>query len=189
MKLLIATSQQFFVEENAILEAMFEEGLDYLHLCKPDSDPIFCERLLTLLNKKWHKRIVTDDHFYLKDEYDLRGIHLTKRHPELPKGYDGLHTRSCFTIEEIDYWKKRCNYVIAENIDDELLHRYKMAGVIDNKVFAHQLRTLDDIKKFRDAGFGGVVLENALWDMFDFHQSSDYKGLIDFFRKVRKACG
>ena len=102
MKLIVATSPSFFVEENAILEAFFDEGLDYLHLRKPDSDPIYCERLLTLLNKKWHKHIVTNDHFYLKDEYDLKGIHISARHPELPKGYEGFYTRSCYTIEEIE---------------------------------------------------------------------------------------
>ncbi|MBQ0142206.1 MAG: thiamine phosphate synthase [Prevotellaceae bacterium] len=189
MKLIVATCPSFFVEENAILEALFEEGMDYLHLDKPDSEPIYCERLLSLLNNRWHKRIIVNDHFYLRNEYNLRGIHLSKRHPELPNSYVGFYTRTCYTIEEIDYWKKRANYVIANDINDETLHRYKMAGVIDSKVAAHQLHSIEEIKKIRDAGFGAIVVQDLLWNQFDFHQSNNYKVLIDIFRKIRKACG
>lgn len=189
MRLIAATSDKFFVEETAILEAFFEEGLDYLHLRKPGSDPMYCERLLTLINKRWRKRIIADDHFYLKNEYDLRGIHLTNRNPTLPTGYDGFYTRSCYTLEEVDYWKRRCNFVVAEDIDDERLHRYTMGGVIDNKVIARQIRSIDDVKKFRSAGFGGIVVEDILWSKFDFHASTSYKELIDLFKQIRKVCG
>lgn len=189
MKLIVATCPSFFVEENAILDAFFNEGLDYLHLRKPDSDPVYCERLLTLLDSKWRKRIVVNDHFYLKDEYDLKGIHISARHPELPKGYEGFYTRSCYSLEEIEYWKKRSNYVLADSMDSEKLHRYQQAGVINNKVIAHELNSLDDIKLYRDAGFGGILAAQIIWNQFDFHQSSNYKDLITFFKKIRKACG
>lgn len=189
MKLIAATSPSFFVEETAILEALFEEGLDALHIRKPDSDPVYCERLLTLLNKRWRKKIIVEDHFYLKNEYDLKGIHLSKRNPTMPAGYDGLFTRSCYTIEEVDYWKRRSNKVIAENMDDEQLHRYISAGVIDNRVAAGQVRSMDDIRKFRSAGFGAVVAEDILWNLFDFHKSDSYKEVISLFKQIRKSCG
>lgn len=189
MRLIAVTSPTFFVEETAILEALFEEGLDYLNIKKPDSEPIFTERLLTLLSKRWRKRIVVDEHFYMKSEYDLKGIHLSQHNPNPPQGYEGFTIRSCYSIEEVDYWKRRANKVIAENMDDEQLHRYESAGVIDERVMASQVRELDDIKKYRHAGFGGVIAEDILWERFDFHTSASYKELIDFFKKLRKACG
>ena len=67
MNLIAITAPTFFVEEHIILNALFEEGLDVLHLKKPDSEPIFCERLLRLIDKPWLKHIVVHDHFYLKD--------------------------------------------------------------------------------------------------------------------------
>ena len=40
MKLILLTPPDFFVEEDKILTALFEEGLDLLHLRKPDTEPV-----------------------------------------------------------------------------------------------------------------------------------------------------
>ena len=45
MKLAIMTRPTFFVEENKIIEALFDEGLDDLHIFKPGSSPVYVERL------------------------------------------------------------------------------------------------------------------------------------------------
>ena len=37
MKLIVVTTPTFFVEEDQIINALFEEGLDILHLRKPDA--------------------------------------------------------------------------------------------------------------------------------------------------------
>ena len=42
MKLILLTHPDFFIQEHIILDAMFEEGLDMLHILKPNSEPIFC---------------------------------------------------------------------------------------------------------------------------------------------------
>ena len=76
MKLIVMTKSTFFVEEDKILSSLFEEGLENLHLYKPGSEPMYSERLLTLLSDSYYKRITVHDHFYLKEEYGLRGIHL-----------------------------------------------------------------------------------------------------------------
>ena len=76
MKLILITTPTYFVEEDQILTALFEEGLDILHLRKPQSSPVYAERLLTLIPEKYHKRIVVHDNFYLKEEYKLKGINL-----------------------------------------------------------------------------------------------------------------
>ena len=64
MKLIVITTPTFFTEEDQIITALFEEGLDYLHLRKPGTEPIYAERLLTLIPEQYHKRIVVHDHFY-----------------------------------------------------------------------------------------------------------------------------
>ncbi len=66
MKLIVVTTPTFFVEENKIITALFEEGLDILHLRKPETPAMYSERLLTLIPEKYHRRIVTHEHFYLK---------------------------------------------------------------------------------------------------------------------------
>ena len=68
MKLIVVTTPTFFVEEDKIITALFEEGLDVLHLRKPETPAMYSERLLTLIPDKYHRRIVTHEHFYLKEE-------------------------------------------------------------------------------------------------------------------------
>ena len=69
MKLIVVTTPTFFVEEDKIITALFEEGLDILHLRKPETPAMYSERLLTLIPEKYHRRIVTHEHFYLKEEF------------------------------------------------------------------------------------------------------------------------
>ena len=83
MKLIVVTAPTFFVEEDKIITALFEEGLDILHLRKPETPAMYSERLLTLIPQKYHKRIITHEHFYLQEEFSLMGIHL--KHPQPQK--------------------------------------------------------------------------------------------------------
>ena len=94
MKLIVVTTPTFFVEEDKIITALFEEGLDILHLRKPETPAMYSERLLTLIPEKYHRRIVTHEHFYLKEEFDLMGIHLNTRNPNEPHDYSG-HVSCC----------------------------------------------------------------------------------------------
>ena len=77
MKLIVTTTPTYFVEEDKIITALFDEGLEILHLRKPDTAPVYAERLLTLIPEKYHKRIVVHGHFYLKEEYKLKAYTLT----------------------------------------------------------------------------------------------------------------
>ena len=95
MKLVIMTKSTFFVEEDKILATLFDEGMENLHLYKPGSSPLYSERLLTLLPEDYYTKITVHDHFYLKDEYDLGGIHIDSSAMEVPNGYKGHISRSC----------------------------------------------------------------------------------------------
>ena len=58
-KLVLLTTPYFFVEEHAILSTLFDEGLELLHMRKPNSEPVYSERLLSLLPDRYRKRIIT----------------------------------------------------------------------------------------------------------------------------------
>lgn len=182
------------------MATLFEEGLDILHLRKPDSEPVYCERLLTLLPEKYHQRIITNDHFYLKDEFDLLGIHLSERNPNTPPGYKGVTTCTCYSLEELAEAKKRNKYVILRNVYDsnagnqstslyshEQLRDASRKGLIDKKVMAQTGITLENIHEIRDLGFGGAVVCSDIWNRFNIHSGMDFKDVIKHFHKLRKA--
>lgn len=200
MKLVIMTKSTFFVEEDKILSSLFDEGLDNLHLFKPGSSPMYSERLLTLLPEDYYRKITVHDHFYLKQEYDLAGIHLDNPTDNLPDGYKGKFSRTCTDLSQLKEMKKKSQYVFLKNIFDCIefkeekssfsLQQLELAagnGLIDKKVYALGGMSLENIKIAKALGFGGVVICGDLWNRFDIHNEKDYKELIAHFEKLRKA--
>jgi thiamine-phosphate pyrophosphorylase len=200
MKLAIMTKSTFFVEEDKILSSLFDEGLDDLHLFKPGSSPMYSERLLTLLPEDYYRKITVHDHFYLKQEYDLAGIHLDNPTDNLPDGYKGKFSRTCTDLSQLKEMKKKSQYVFLKNIFDCIefkeekssfsLQQLELAagnGLIDKKVYTLGGMSLENIKIAKALGFGGVVICGDLWNRFDIHNEKDYKELIAHFEKLRKA--
>ena len=198
MKLIIMTKSTFFVEEDMILTTLFEEGLENLHLYKPQSDPVYSERLLTLLSDDYYKHITVHDHFYLRDEYGLRGIHLENPNDALPYGYRGHVSRTCTSISQLREAKKNSKYVFLKSIFDshtnhtdrqsftaEELKKASRQGLIDRHVYALGGISLDNISQVADMGFGGVVVCGDLWNRFNIHHEQDYKQLIAHFKKLQ----
>ena len=200
MKLILLSTADFFVEEDTIINALFEEGLDLLHLRKPGTEPVYSERLLTLLPEQWHDRIVVHEHFYLKDEFNLRGIHLNRANPEPPKNYSGHISRSCHTIDELREMRPRFDYLFLSPVFNSItypdraaaftpdeLNTAARAGLIDRKVMAAGGVNSDTLPRLKDFGFGGAVILGDLWTRFNIHSGLDYKEVIAHFRKLRKA--
>ena len=199
MKLIVITKPTFFVEEDKILVNLFEEGLDNLHLCKPGSSPMYSERLLTLLGEDIASKTTVHNHFYLKEEYRLHGIHIDDAYTEPPTGYRGNVTRTCHAISELKEAKKQSNYVFLHSIYDsqtnkdekssftrEELEAASKEGLIDKKVFALGGMNIDNVKEMKELGFGGVVICGDLWNRFNIHNEIDYKALLNHFERLLK---
>ena len=199
MKLVIMTKPTFFVEEDKILASLFEEGMGCLHFYKPDSSPLYSERLLSLLPEEYYRKIVVHNHYYLKNEYDLGGIHIDNPATPLPDKYKGRFTRTCSTAEELKTAKKKAEYVFLKGVFNSCSGHHAAAfseselqaaarqGLIDKHVYALGGICPDNIKTAKDLGFGGVVACGDLWNKFDIHNEPDYKELISHFEKLRKA--
>ena len=199
MKLIVMTKPTFFVEEDKILANLFEEGLENLHLYKPGAAPMFSERLLTLLGDDYHSKIIVHGHFYLKEEYRLKGIHIDDAFTEPPTGYKGNLSRTCHAISDLKEAKRHSNYVFLHSIFDsqtnpeekqsfsrEELMEASRQGLIDKKVFALGGMNLDNVREAKDLGFGGIVICGDLWNRFNIHNEIDYKELLLHFEKLRK---
>lgn len=198
MKLVLITKPTFFVEEDKIITTLFEEGLDNLHLYKPQSAPMYMERLLSLIPDDYHRRITVHDHFYLKNEYGLRGIHLETPEVMLPEGYRGKFSRTCTDLDMLKAAKKKAQYVFLKYIFDSQSEPDKKAsfgeaqlreasrrGLIDRHVYALGGMNLTNIAYARELGFGGVVVCGDIWNRFDIHHEQDFRELIAHFTRLR----
>lgn len=202
MKLVLMTKPTFFVEEDKIISTLFDEGLDNLHLYKPDSSPMYAERLLSLLPDCYYRKITVHDHYYLKNEYGLAGIHIESPDAPKPDGYKGRFSRTCMELDKLKAAKKKAEYVFLKYIFHsqsekdaeatftmEQLEQASGMGLIDKHVYALGGMNLDNVKIAKELGFGGVVICGDLWNRFDIHNQQDYKELIIHFEKLRKAVG
>lgn len=199
MKLAILTQPTFFVEEDKILSALFEEGLDILHLKKPEAEPIYCERLLSLLPNNCYDKIRVHDHYYLKKEYDLHGIHIDDPSQPIPEGHKRHLSRSTNRISDLKEMKKQSEYVFLHSLFDSLHDSTKASltiqemeeardrGLIDRHVFALGGMSLETIAYAKELGFGGVCICGDLWNRFSIQHEMNFKGLIEHFRNLRKA--
>lgn len=197
MKLIVVTSPTFFVEEDKIITALFEEGLDVLHIRKPDTQVVYLERLLRLIPEKFHNKIVIHQHFQVKKEYGLMGIHLSKHYPNEPKEYKGHKSRSCHSLSDVKDQKPLHNYVfmspVFENICDvhydvytpEELRIAQKQKIIDSKVMALGGINADNIITIKDMGFGGAVVLNDIWSHFDECSDRDFIGVINHFKELK----
>lgn len=199
MKLIVVTAPTFFVEEDQIITALFEEGLDILHLRKPETPAMYSERLLTLIPSIYHKRIVTHEHFYLQEEFKLMGIHLNARNPNEPHDYSGNVSCTCHSLNELQSKKHFYDYVFLSPVYDCITKQGISAGftaeelrkagkerLIDNKVMALGGITPDNILEIKDYGFGGAVVMGDIWNKFNACTDHDYLEVIRHFKRLKQ---
>ncbi|MGI6223725.1 MAG: thiamine phosphate synthase [Prevotella sp.] len=196
MKLAIMTKSTFFVEEDKILASFFNEGLTNLHLFKPRQSPLYSERLLTLLPEEYHKRITVHQNYYLKNEYNLAGIHIDSPEEPVPQGYKGKIGRTCNDLSKLKDMRRKYDYVFLDHVLESrnctpayTLQQLKEAsdrGIIDRHVWALGGVTMDNIPLLRDLGFGGVVVCSDIWERFNIQSQNEFKSLIDYFVKLKR---
>lgn len=195
MKLFVKTLPAYFVEEDKILAALFDAGLDGLLVCKPGQEPLYAERLLSLLPEACRGDIYVAQHFYLKGEYGLGGIVLDG--DATPAGYKGDVVRVCRDLGALKAVKKQSALTVVPGVvgvadfggtepwaESDLA---TAARHIDRKVLAAGGVTPDTLPAIRDLGFGGVVVGEDLWRHFNIHSQSDFRGLAEYFGELRRA--
>ena len=177
MRLIVITSPAFLADEAASVNALFEAGLEILHLRKPHSSIDEVEHLLQSVSEPFRNRIVLHEHFGLVKKYGLKGIHLNARNPVAPEGFHGHISRSCHSLQEVEEWKNVCDYVFLSPIYDsiskegygahfttEQLQDARSRGLIDEKVVALAGICADNIPEVKFFGFGGVALLGDVWN-------------------------
>ena len=104
MKLIVISYPDRFSNEATVINGLFESGLEYFHLRKPEWDVSDIEELIQRINPNYYERIVLHDQFNLAEKYNLGGIHFTHRTKELFNkwlSYKGTKSTSCHELHEL----------------------------------------------------------------------------------------
>lgn len=175
MKLIAITTPNFFEGESLILTALFQEGMERVHLRKPQGDKQVLRLLLDTVPEVFHSRIVLHDHFELTSEYNLAGIHLNSRNHIIPEGFKGSISRSCHSLQEVKE-NRQLDYVFLSPVFESISKEGYGSGfsletlqdaashkIINEKVIALGGISNETIPSIRSIGFGGVAVLGALW--------------------------
>ena len=100
-KLLIAiTPENPATNEAKLITAILDSGWDYVHLRHPSATLRDMRAIIEAIPQRFHNRLRLHGHFELLNEFNLGGIHLNSRCPEVPPRYNGSVSRTCHSIEE-----------------------------------------------------------------------------------------
>ncbi len=176
MKLIAITSPDFLSGEALKICRLLDGGFDCVHLRKPGASYEDCARLLDAIPLSYRARIVTHEHFSLYHRYALHGIHLNRRHPSIPAGFNGSISCSCHSLEEVKTRKAAMDYVFLSPVFDSIsksgytaaftetqLGEAAAKGIIDDKVVALGGVTIRRLPLLAALHFGGAALLGAVW--------------------------
>jgi thiamine-phosphate pyrophosphorylase len=203
MKLIVITTEHFFDGEAAALNLLFDNGMELLHLRKPEASEAETAHFLEQIQQKYHPRIVIHDHYSLINRFHLKGIHLNRRNTSLapvcnrcvPLSY--TKSLSCHTLDEIEQHPdmdylflspifdsiSKQNY--ASRFPESLLYALKEKGVIHEKIIALGGVNQHNISKVKEYGFGGAAVLGGLWE--DFQNQQDTNILLTRFQRLQHA--
>lgn len=187
MQLIIISSKEKFKSEIPHVINMFDEGLEIFHLRKPNFTLQRMEEYLNLIPEKYHNRIMIHSFHELVYRYNLKGIHLTKRHKRKVintwfrcfwlkvRKTKVLISTSCHDLSKLPRYAKKFDYVMLSPVYNTKSGGGRQAGFPYGTI----KRVLQDIKsnnvlalggversKIEDAknlGFSGVTLLGEAW--------------------------
>ena len=77
MKLIVISNPVNLNNEHTLLHSLFENGLDYFHLRKPDFTSDEMEKYIQQIPAEYLRKTVIHSHHHLADKYPLKGKHKT----------------------------------------------------------------------------------------------------------------
>jgi thiamine-phosphate pyrophosphorylase len=182
MNIAVITWPEFFEGEAEAIEALFEAGLDVLHLRKPTAETEALRQFVEKINTKFHGRITVHGRLDAIRDLGVGGFHIPKVEWQvntIRKLTGKRLSRSCHSLEEVKVSLTLCNYVFLSPIFDSIsksgygaafsaeeLATGRRAEIITRQVYALGGITPERFGLIRTWGFGGAGVLGYIWEPF-----------------------
>jgi thiamine-phosphate pyrophosphorylase len=176
MRIIVITWPEFLPHEAERIVQLLDSDVYRVHIRKPGSTREDCARLLAALPERLLGRIVLHDHFELCSEWPVAGVHLNRRNPEPPAGWQGSLSCSCHSLEELAEKQGKMDYCFLSPIYDSIskqgyragftaqqLREAADKGIINDRVGALGGVRRSCIPELERLGFGYAVLMGEVW--------------------------
>jgi len=187
MQIIVISSKDKFRSEVVHVTKMFEAGLEVFHLRKPKFSQKRMEEYIEEIPEMYHNRVVIHSFHDLVKQYDLKGIHLTKRHKKkrfavawrnfllkLRRPHLTVST-SCHDLAKLQLYANRYDYVMLSPVFNSISSNGGQAAyahgslkkaikdIGDDKIVALGGLDATNIDDAKSLGFSGVALLGTLW--------------------------
>lgn len=193
--IVIISPEKDIDNEFNILNQLFEAGLEYFHLRKPEkSFEEYCD-YLHQIDEQFHNRIVVHFHHALINEYNLKGVHfqeqLRRDKIEEPSKYFlnlsmyGKTISSSFhEIDELVESDFEFDYHLLSPVFSSISKKgFEGRGFdvnsINKKVIGMGGVTKDNLDRYIQLGFKGVGVLCGIWNSLT--PVEDFKTMKEFF--------
>lgn len=202
MELILISYPDNFDGEYELLTKLFEEGLAYFHLRKPDFNRTDLENYINHIPKLFHSRIIIHSHFDLVNHYKLKGIHgssKTKHLLEMYKKQDLHKSISAHSFQEILKLDNSFEYAFLSPVFDSIskpgyqnkfnldeVSKWLQTAPLKTKVVALGGITSGNIDLVKDTGFHGAAVLGTVWENYIKHKS--ISRTIDLYKELKESC-
>ncbi len=189
MKLIIISNPTNVNNEYQLLNTLFDNGLEYFHLRKPNSTEQEMETYIQHIASAHWNKIVLHSHHRLVDKYKLKGKHLShsnilEKHKHSKSNSADISeirgkyiSTSFHSLQELEENKKKYEYTFLSPVFDsiskdgyksnfnfqELQNSPLLRRGAGGEVFALGGIDSDKIEIVNELGFDGVAVLGAVW--------------------------
>ena len=203
MELSVFTWPGELPNEAGVINELFYRGLECLHLRKPDWNYKETKKFLQSIEKNWHHKIILSQHFEMIEEFNLMGIHFSKRYTINDYHFifskkDFLLSTSIHNLTEYNNLPNSINRVYISPVFNSIskkghygkfkefdLKKFIINNVHKNKFFALGGIHVEHIQKVHDLGFKGAGVLGAIW--LPYQELGKGKAL-ETFDQLRNKC-
>lgn len=199
MKPIVISYPGHVEKEVEAIEALFEAGLDVLHVRKPAFSQEEMKNWIEAIDEKYRKQMVVHSHLALVEPMGLRGVHFTSHNLHLMDNYSDTtlpKSISVHSMRELIHLSESFNYALISPVfesiskegygpavDKAMLKTY-LSKVHDVSVYALGGIDMNTVDEARELGFDGVALHGHIWAQFE--KDHDVNGVVNRFREIKE---
>ena len=177
--MILITEPDFIPYEEKFINAFFNEGLEILHLRKPEATALQMHELISKIDEKFHSRIMIHSHYELFETFKIRGVHFTENSKGQIRSYEKVQCKKSLAVHELSDLKcvdNSIDYVFLSPLFSSVSKagyskqwnfesiKAELSEYRNFKVMALGGITLDNVKQVKELGFDDFALLGSIWE-------------------------
>jgi len=199
MKLTVISYPEKIEDEEKIIPHLFDNGLEYYHLRKPEWIKDLVANLIKKIPAEYHRKIIIHNHWDLMHKFDLGGIHVREVEKHLISGCRcDFQSIAVHTINELYQLESGFRYAFLSPVFNSISKKdTKSTFKIDSlktmlqenhpdiPVYALGGINQENLMKAKETGFDGAAILGFLWNIY---KNEGLEKMISAFKKLQKLC-